>query len=99
MRYILPIGNSGWRMVQNDIAQTLTDTRAFGRAVRAARKGLRLTQQDLADTAGVGARFISELERGKETVQLGLALHVARLVGLEIKVTWPTSDVLDGVLP
>ena len=29
-------------------------------------------------------RFVSELERGKESAQLGLALELARLVGVDL---------------
>ncbi|MEP4523587.1 MAG: helix-turn-helix domain-containing protein, partial [Alloalcanivorax venustensis] len=37
----------------------------LGRRIRAARKAQGLTQVDLAEIAGVGPRFLSELERGK----------------------------------
>ncbi|HEX5676522.1 MAG TPA: helix-turn-helix domain-containing protein [Alcanivorax sp.] len=57
---------------------------ALGRRIRAARKAQGLTQVDLAEIAGVGPRFLSELERGKDTVRLGLALKIARLVGLDL---------------
>ena len=56
----------------------------LGRRIRAARKAQGLTQVDLAEIAGVGPRFLSELERGKDTVRLGLALRIARLVGLDL---------------
>lgn len=56
----------------------------LGREIRAARKKQGLTQVELAEVAGVGTRFISELERGKETVRLGLALEITRLVGINL---------------
>ena len=56
----------------------------LGRRIRAARKAQGLTQVDLAEIAGVGPRFLSELERGKDTVRLGLGLKIARLVGLDL---------------
>jgi HTH-type transcriptional regulator / antitoxin HipB len=56
----------------------------LGRQIRAARKAQGLTQAELAETAGVGARFVSELERGKDTARLGLALELARLVGIDL---------------
>lgn len=58
----------------------------LGRQIRSARKAQGLTQVELAETAGVGARFVSELERGKDTARLGLALELARLVGLDLSV-------------
>lgn len=39
---------------------------------------------ELAELAGVGTRFVSELERGKRTAQLGLALELERMVGVDI---------------
>lgn len=56
----------------------------LGHQIRAARKAQGLTQAQLAETAGVGTRFVSELERGKETARLGLSLEIARLVGIDI---------------
>lgn len=64
--------------------QRVTDPQALGRRIRTARKAQGLTQIELAEIAGVGARFISELERGKDTVRLGLALKIAQLVGLDL---------------
>lgn len=45
------------------------------------RKRLRLTQEELANKAGVGIRFIRELEQGKETVQLDKVNQVLSLFG------------------
>lgn len=56
----------------------------LGSMVRSARRNARLSQQDLADACGVGRRFISELEAGKPTAQLGLALTVIRSLGLQV---------------
>ncbi len=60
------------------------DATDLGAAIRARRKELGLTQQQLADYCGCGKRFISELERGKATVQLGKALEVAAMAGLDV---------------
>ncbi len=59
----------------------------LGEAIRTARKQLPLTQPQLALAAGVGVRFIVELEAGKPTVQLGLALRVIQALGGEIHIT------------
>ena len=53
--------------------------------IKAKRKGFRLTQVELAERAGVGLRFVRELERGKETVQLDKVNLVLKLFGEELK--------------
>lgn len=55
--------------------------RDLGAALRLTRKALRLTQADLALAAGVGLRFVVELEAGKPTVQLELVLRVIDALG------------------
>ncbi|HEX8555737.1 MAG TPA: helix-turn-helix domain-containing protein [Sphingomonas sp.] len=70
-----------------DRAETENDaiwfSRRFGVLVRQRRKAMGLTLGDLATVAGVGIRFVHELERGKPTCQIGRALVVAGLVGLD----------------
>jgi len=51
--------------------------------VRAARRALKLRQAELAAAAGVGVRFLIELEAGKPTVQLGKTLDVLNALGLD----------------
>ena len=53
----------------------------LGAALRVARKALGLTQAELALAAGVGLRFVVELEAGKPTVRLGLVLRVIDALG------------------
>ena len=49
--------------------------------VKGKRKELGLTQHDLADRAGVGLRFIRDLEQGKETLRLDKVNQVLALFG------------------
>ena len=49
--------------------------------VKERRKALGLTQSDLADRAGVGLRFVRELEQGKETLRLDKVNQVLALFG------------------
>jgi len=64
----------------------------IGQAIRRARKAMGLRQPELAAAAGVGLRFLVELERGKPTVQLGLTLMVLRAVGLDLKIVGHGAD-------
>ena len=65
----------------------IIDTMALGKAIRRHRKSIGLTQQDAAGLCGVGERFLSELERGKESASLGKALQVIRRLGLRLALT------------
>ena len=53
----------------------------LGAALRMARKALGLTQAELALAAGVGLRFVVELEAGKPTVRLERVLRVIDALG------------------
>ena len=53
----------------------------FENFVRQQRKLHKLTQQDLADRAGVGLRFIRELESGKPTLRMDKVNVVLDLFG------------------
>ena len=52
--------------------------------VKDKRKLVKLTQPELADKAGVGLRFIRELEQGKETLRLDKVNQVLQLFGHEV---------------
>jgi HTH-type transcriptional regulator/antitoxin HipB len=57
----------------------------FGRALAARRRELGLTQEYLAGVTGVNRRVVGELERGKGTVRLEIAIELARSLGLDIE--------------
>lgn len=64
-----------------NLAQTSAE---IGAIVRARRKTLGVTQAELAGLADVGARFVVELERGKETLELGKVLRVLDRLGIQL---------------
>ncbi|MHB1570602.1 MAG: helix-turn-helix domain-containing protein [Solirubrobacteraceae bacterium] len=70
---------------------SVTTPAELGAAIRAARiaRGLRL--EDLALAAGVGRRFLGELERGKPTVRLAETLRVAEALGVSLTVSDPDA--------
>ncbi len=54
--------------------------------VKAKRKAVKITQPELAEKAGVGLRFLRELERGKKTLRLDKVNQVLKLFGKEVGV-------------
>ena len=57
----------------------------LGVDVRARRKDLGLTQVEVAELAGVSARFVMELEQGKPTVRLDKLTAVLDAMGLTLR--------------
>ena len=64
---------------------TIHTTDQLGAVLRSARKQLGLTQPQLALAAGVGTRFIVDLEAGKPTVRLEHVLRVIDALGGELQ--------------
>lgn len=52
--------------------------------IRKARKGMKMNQQAFADAAGVGRRFLSELENGKSSLEFDKVLACALAAGIDI---------------
>lgn len=52
--------------------------------IRSRRKELALTQAEAAGLCGVGLRFWSELENGKESLHIGKVLTVLSRLGIRI---------------
>ena len=73
MGKILPYGN-------------ILNVNELGELVRRFRKENGWRIEDVAGIANVGSRFISEFERGKETVEIGKVLKVLNALGLEVLV-------------
>ena len=62
-----------------------------GALIRQTRKILGVTQKDLALTSGTGLRFVIDLEKGKETCEIGKALTVLQTLGIKLTLTPPAS--------
>ena len=77
---ILPNGIIGGGFV-------ITDAKDFGEALRRRRKELGYTQAFLSEFSGFSVTFISDLENGKSTAELGKAIYLANLLGLNCSLT------------
>jgi HTH-type transcriptional regulator / antitoxin HipB len=73
----------------NGVKAMKCTSKDIGRLVRETRKGLGVTQKALALTSGTGLRFIIELEKGKETAEIGKALTILQTLGIQLTLTPP----------
>jgi len=71
------------------MAKQIRSPADIGVLVRTARKEQNLRQDELAGVAGVGLRFIVDLEAGKPTAQIGKVLHVLQTLGCSIDILEP----------
>ena len=74
---------------QEDISQDaaygkISTPQELGGIIRLKRKEIGVRQEIAAGMAGVGTKFLSQLENGKETAELGKTLQVLRKMGLEV---------------
>ena len=67
----------------------------LGQLVRDKRRAIGMRQADLAALAGVGTRFLSELENGKETAEVGKVLRVCHRLGLDVWIA-PRGELPGG---
>jgi y4mF family transcriptional regulator len=63
----------------------------IGQTIRTVRLNQGLRQDQLAAAAGVGVRFVVELERGKPTAQLGRTLAVLAALGCRLSINPPNT--------
>lgn len=66
----------------------------LGDFVKRMRKNTKLTQPELAEKAGVGLRFVRELEQGKETLRLDKVNQILQLFGYEVGAVEQKRDQL-----
>ena len=71
---------------------SIRSARELGQLMRSHRKRQGWTLEKLSGFANVSMRFLSELERGKETAEIGKAVHALQLLGLEVIVV-PRHEV------
>ncbi len=79
----------------------------LGCLVRAHRKQRRLTLETVSGLGNLSTRFLSEMERGKQTAEIGKVLKALRTLGLEViiqprgKAAWarPTSRTCQKETP
>ena len=63
----------------------ISETTEFGKAIRARRRELGYTQAYLSEFSGLSVSFISDIENGKKTIELGKSIYLANLLGMDIE--------------
>ena len=58
----------------------------LGKALKKRRKELGYTQRYISEFTGFSISFISDLENGKRTAELGKAIYLTNMLGLDITV-------------
>lgn len=64
----------------------ITDAASLGNAIRLRRKKLKYTQGYISEITGFSVSFLSDLENGKQTAEIGKTIEVINLLGLDILV-------------
>ena len=67
----------------------------IGNAIKDIRKKKQLTQGDLADMTGTSIKFVSDVERGKKTVQMDKVFDLIIALGLQLYLTTKTIPLTD----
>ena len=65
----------------------ISDSKTFGEALKKRRKELGYTQRYISEFTGFSISFISDLENGKSTAELGKAIYLASMLGLDIVIS------------
>jgi transcriptional regulator with XRE-family HTH domain len=76
---------------------TLRSPADLGAAIAEARRRRGLSQEQLADFAGVERTYLARLEAGSSVLLLERALRLLRRLGAEVTVTMPSPGPLDAV--
>ena len=69
-----------------ELSETIS-AKTLSALVKKRRRELGLNQTELALASGTGVRFISDLENGKDTCQIGRALKVLSTLGLRLTIS------------
>jgi y4mF family transcriptional regulator len=75
---LYPIDNRGWSMWAQSAAE-------IGKILATARRHHKLTQAELAQAIGATQAWVSEVEQGKETAQIGKVLRALSHLGVRLR--------------
>ncbi|RAP37114.1 hypothetical protein B1207_06750 [Legionella quinlivanii] len=70
-------------------------TLTIGLAIETERKRRRLTQTRLAELSNTSINFVSQIERGKATAQIGKVINVLQILGLQLAIEKGSAGVVN----
>lgn len=70
--------------------------RDFGDILAGRREEMSISQEDLAERLGIARSYLSELESGKSTLQLGRLFRALHVLGVDIEVSWESGGADGG---
>ena len=65
--------------------EKIFDAASLGVAIRRRRKELNYTQSYLSEVSGLSITFISDLENGKATAEIGKTIRLINLLGMDMQ--------------
>lgn len=71
-----------------------TQVITIGLAIESERKRRRLTQTRLAELSNTSINFVSQIERGKATAQIGKVIDVLKILGLQLAIEQGSAGVV-----
>jgi len=75
------------------------NTTEIGKIIRTARLHRKQSQADLAQLLGTTQAWISEVEKGKDTAQIGLVLRVLAQLNIRLRADEPLQDTKTAKRP
>jgi len=67
----------------------------LGLAIEAERKRRLLTQTQLAELSNTSINFVSQIERGKKTAQIGKVIDILQILGLQLVIEKGSAGVVN----
>lgn len=64
----------------------ISNPQELGKTIRKRRKELPYTQKYISDVSGFSVSFLSDLENGKSTCEIGKTIRLINLLGLDLNV-------------
>ena len=77
------------------ISRQKSSVSILGEVIEAERKRRKLTQGQLANLSNTSINFISQIERGKKTAQIGKVIDVLQILGVQLVIEKGPAGVVN----